>query len=143
MDYDILKYWIALKSIPGVGNVTFPALVDMFGSLPAIFTAPVSHLKETQGISSNTASAIANFKDWNKVKAELELIKNNKVNIITYQDDHYPQKLLNIYDRPPFIYVRGKLSKDDINIAIVGSRAASTTVNTRRKESAVSLLKKV
>jgi DNA processing protein len=33
---------------------------------------------------------------------------------------------LNIYDRPPYIYVRGNLNKDDINIAIVGSRAAST-----------------
>ena len=126
MDYDILKYWIALKSIPGIGNVTFPALVDMFGSLPDIFAAPISHLKEIQGISGKTASAIANFKDWNKVKEELELVKKNDVNIITNQDDLYPQKLLNVYDRPPYIYVRGNLNKDDVNIAIVGSRAAST-----------------
>ena len=70
--------------------------------------------------------AIANFKDWDKVKEELELLKKYNVNIITYQDELYPQKLLNIYDRPPYIYVRGNLSKDDINIAIVGSRAAST-----------------
>ena len=94
MDYDILKYWIALKSIPGIGNVTFPALVDKFGSLPAIFAAPVSELKEIQGISKETATAIANFKDWDKVKEELELIKKNKVNIITYQDDLYPAKAL-------------------------------------------------
>ena len=126
MDYDILKYWIALKSIIGIGNVTFSALIDKFSSLPAVFTAPVSHLKETQGISSNTALAIVNFNQWNKVKAELELLAKKNVNIITCKDDLYPQKLLNIYDRPPFIYVRGKLSKDDINIAIVGSRAAST-----------------
>ena len=33
---------------------------------------------------------------------------------------------MNIYDRPPFLYVRGNLNKDDINIAIVGSRLAST-----------------
>jgi DNA processing protein len=126
MNYDILKYWIALKSIPGIGNVNFAALVDKFGSLPAIFASPVSHLKEISGISKETATAIASFKDWDKVKEELELIKKNDVNIITYQDDLYPQKLLNIYDRPPFIYVRGSLNKDDINIAIVGSRQAST-----------------
>jgi len=126
MNYDILKYWIALKSIEGVGNITFPALVDKFGSLPAIFAAPVSHLKEIQGISKEIATAITGFRDWDKVKEELELIDKNKINIITYQDDPYPAKLMNIYDRPPFLYVRGNLNKDDINIAIVGSRQAST-----------------
>ncbi len=126
MNYDIFKYWIALKSIAGVGNITFPALVDKFGSLPAIFTAPVSKLIEIPGISKNIATAIAEFKDWKKVKEELELLYKNEINIITYQDDFYPAKLVNIYDRPPFIYVRGNLNKDDINIAIVGSRLAST-----------------
>ena len=126
MDSDILKYWIALKSIEGIGNVTFPALVDKFGSLPAVFSASASDLKEIKGISSQIATAVANFKCWNKVKVELELIKKNNINIITYKDELYPRKLLNVYDRPPYIYVRGSLNKDDINIAIVGSRAAST-----------------
>ncbi|MBN1364336.1 MAG: DNA-processing protein DprA [Syntrophaceae bacterium] len=126
MDYNVLKYWIALKSIEGIGNVTFPALVDKFGSLPAVFSASPSDLKKIQGISGKTALAITNFKGWNKVKEELELLKKKDVNIITYQDELYPRQLLNVYDRPPYIYVRGTLSKDDINIAIVGSRTAST-----------------
>jgi len=124
MNYDILKYWIALKSITGVGNITFPVLVDKFGSLPAIFAAPVSKLREIPGISKNTTTAIAGFKGWDKVKEELELLDKNKINLITYQDELYPSKLTNIYDRPPLIYVRGNLNKDDINIAIVGSRLA-------------------
>jgi DNA processing protein len=126
MDLGILKYWIALKSIAGIGNVTFPALVDKFGSLPAIFDASVTELKQTPGISKDIAASIANFKGWDKVKEELEVVNKNKVKIITYQDDLYPQKLLNIYDRPPYIYVLGTLDKEDINIAIVGSRAASS-----------------
>ena len=126
MNYDIFKYWIALKSIAGVGNITFPALVDKFGSLPAIFAAPISKLSEIPGISKNIATAIAGFKDWDKVKEELELLDKNEINIITYQDELYPAKLMNIYDRPPFLYVRGNLNKDDINIAVVGSRLAST-----------------
>jgi DNA processing protein len=126
MNYDIFKYWIALKSIAGVGNITFPALVDEFGSLPAIFAAPVSKLSETPGISQNIATAISGYKGWDKVKVELEFLSKNDINIITYQDELYPAKLMNIYDRPPFLYVRGNLNKDDINIAIVGSRQAST-----------------
>ncbi|MBE3087037.1 MAG: DNA-protecting protein DprA [Bacteroidetes bacterium] len=126
MNYDILKYWIALKSISGIGNITFPALVDKFGSLPAIFAASVSHLRETPGISKETATAIAGFKDWDKIKHDLELLDKDEINIITYQDELYPIKLMNIYDRPAFLYVRGNLNKDDINIAVVGSRQAST-----------------
>ena len=75
MNYDILKYWIALKSIAGIGNITFPALVDNFGSLAAIFAASVSELQEIPGISKNTAAAIAGFKDWDKIKEELELLE--------------------------------------------------------------------
>ncbi len=100
--------------------------MDRFQSLPAIFSATVGELKEIKGISGKIALAIVNFKDWDKVKAELELLDKKKVDIITYQDELYPQKLLTIYDRPPYIYVRGKLSSDDINVAIVGSRAATT-----------------
>lgn len=126
MNNSILKYWIALKSIAGVGNITFLALIDKFGSLPAIFSAPISKLIEIQGISKNTAAAITGFKNWDKVKAELELLDKNKVNIITCHDELYPARLMNVFDRPPLIYVRGNLNRDDINIAIVGSRMAST-----------------
>lgn len=126
MDYEILKHWIALKSIKGIGFVSFAALVDRFGSPSAVFGASVFDLQQTDGISSRIATAIVSFKDWDNVKAELQLIRRNGVNIITYKDELYPQQLLNVYDRPPFIYVRGNLSKEDINIAIVGSRAAST-----------------
>ncbi len=126
MNHDDLKYWIALKSIPGIGNVNFPALLDKFGSGHAVFAASPAKLKEIPGISKGIPEAIKGFNDWNKVKEELELLARKNVNIITYQDDIYPQKLLNIYDRPPYIYVLGTLCKDDINIAIVGSRQAST-----------------
>ena len=126
MNDEILKYWIALKSIKGIGHVSFPALVDRFGSPAAVFGASVSDLQQTEGISRQIAEAIVHFRGWDNVKAELELIRKNDVTIVTYEDELYPGQLLNIYDRPPYIYVRGNLSREDINLAIVGSRAAST-----------------
>lgn len=126
MDFDDLKYWIALKSIFGVGNVTFPALVDRFGSPRAIFAAPAPQLAETPGITKKTAAAIACFEDWDKVKLDFERALKADIQIITWLDDLYPAQLQNIYDRPAFIYVKGTLTKDEINIAMVGSRQAST-----------------
>jgi DNA processing protein len=126
MDFEKLKYWIALKSIPGVGNITFPALVDKFVALPSIFNTSASQLATTPGISKKIATAIASFKDWDKIKLELDRTIKAGIKIITYSDELYPAKLLNIYDRPAFLYVKGNLTKDEINIAMVGSRQAST-----------------
>lgn len=126
MNYNKLKYWIALKSIPGIGNIMFPALVDRFGTVEAVFSAAHSELKSVSGITKKAAAAIAGFKNWDKVKRDIEVIDKAEILVITYQDDLYPAKLLNIYDRPPFLYVKGSLIKDDVNIAIVGSRLAST-----------------
>ncbi len=126
MDFENIKYWIALKSIKGVGNINFPALVDKFVSLPAIFTTSTQQLATTPGISKKTATAITSFKDWDKIKRDLDLTIKAGIKIVTYLDDLYPAKLQNIYDRPVFLYVKGTLMKDEINIAMVGSRQAST-----------------
>ena len=44
---------------------------------------------------------------------------------MTCQDPLYPRNLLNIYDYPPFLYVKGSLCPEEICVAIVGSRLAS------------------
>ena len=47
--------------------------------------------------------------------------------ILTYQDPGYPQRLLTIYDYPPLLYVRGRLTEaDELAVAVVGSRRASS-----------------
>ena len=126
MDYDKLKYWLALKSIAGIGNIVLPALIDNFGTLEAIFSASASELQAVPGMTKKAAAGIPAFKDWNIINKEIELAEKAGINIITYQDGLYPAKLLEIYDRPPLLYVKGNLKKDDINISIVGSRLAST-----------------
>ena len=78
---------------------------------------------------SVTLLAAANVKDfngWHKTEEELELLKKYDTRLITYQDSLYPRSLLNIYDFPPFLYTKGLLKEDDVNIAVVGSRMAST-----------------
>ena len=57
---------------------------------------------------------------------ELELVDKSNVSLITANSSLYPKNLLNIYDFPPLLYVRGTLIEEDINIAVVGSRIAST-----------------
>jgi DNA processing protein len=48
------------------------------------------------------------------------------VRLLTVLDDDYPQNLRLVYNRPPFLWVRGSLlANDNRSIAVVGTRSAS------------------
>ncbi|PKN76366.1 MAG: DNA-protecting protein DprA [Deltaproteobacteria bacterium HGW-Deltaproteobacteria-10] len=126
MAYDKLKYLLALKSVTGIGNIALTSLIDIFGTGEAVFSASASQLQTAPGVTKKAAVGITTFKDWAAINKDLELLENAGIQIITYQDELYPSKLLDIYDKPPLLYVKGILKKDDINIALVGSRLAST-----------------
>lgn len=126
MTHDNLKYWLALKSIAGIGNASFFAFLDRFGSIESVFSATAGELTTTPGINKKSATAITGFKGWIKIQRDLDIIYKAGIKIITYLDELYPANLINVYDRPAFLYMRGNLKKDDINMAIVGSRLAST-----------------
>jgi DNA processing protein len=121
-----LKYWVALKWVEGVGNVSFKALLEAFGTPRKVFEAPLSMIKAVPGIGDKTAPQIKAFKDWKKVEKELECADRTGVSIVTSQDPLYPSQLLSTYDYPAFLYVKGHLKEDDVNVAVVGSRTAST-----------------
>ncbi|HEX7534858.1 MAG TPA: DNA-processing protein DprA [Syntrophales bacterium] len=120
------KYWIALKAIDGVGSVGFKNLVGAFGNPRNVFKASLQSLTAVPGIGHKTAANVKDFDGWHKAEEELELLKKYDARLITYHDSLYPRALLNIYDFPPFLYTKGLLKEDDVNIAVVGSRMAST-----------------
>lgn len=126
MEQDIIKYWLALNFVSDVGNVTFKNLINSFGSPQNVFQASISALKRVPRVSEKIAMQIKEFNDWSKVDRELEMSYKSNVSIITSSNVLYPKLLLNIYDYPPLLYVKGNLLKDDVNIAVVGSRLAST-----------------
>ena len=121
-----LRYWLALKFTEGVGNVGIRNLLSAFGTAAAVFRASPEDLKRVQGINARAARNILAFKDWRRVDRELDIASKKNVSIITAKDVLYPRYLLNIYDYPAVLYLRGTLRKDDINVAVVGSRVAST-----------------
>lgn len=126
MSYDTLKYWLALKFIEDIGNVTYIHLIDAFGSPRDVFDAPVDTLTKVPRITKKIASAIKGFDNWEKVESEYSLAEKSGVTILPSQSPFFPRSLLNIYDYPPLLYVKGTLLEEDIYIAVVGSRIAST-----------------
>lgn len=57
---------------------------------------------------------------------EMTLEQLPDVSLITVLDPEYPENLRRIYNRPPFLFVRGQLiDEDNRSVAVVGTRRAS------------------
>jgi DNA processing protein len=119
-------YWLALNFIPGIGPILIRALLDRFGDPEGVFAASRRELTSIEGIGEGLAEAIKGTDVRGKVHRELKLMEKFNVSLITIGNPSYPSNLGQIYDPPPLLYVRGNLQpKDDLAIAMVGSRLAS------------------
>ena len=126
MLYEELKYVVALCLIDDIGTVTINRVLGAFGSPESVFLASVHDLSAMSKISSQKATKIHCFDDWARVDREFALAEKMGVSLIAAGDDRYPPLLRHIYDYPPLLYVKGTLEQSDINVAVVGSRNAST-----------------
>ena len=118
--------WFALKTVPGIGRYHFKRLIDHFKSPELVFEASREELLDLDGMSKRLVSAIKQHKTPEQVKKELDLVKQKGYCIVTMADSDYPPLLLQIPDPPPFLYVYGNLDKSIKNVAVVGSRNATT-----------------
>ena len=126
MNPEDLKYWLALMSVEGVGDTLFGPLLERFGSPAAVFSASVHELAGVPKMSKKISQTILAFNDWDGILRQIDGLNKAGIRIVTFLDENYPRHLLNVYDRPALLYVAGHLHSDDISIAIVGSRHAST-----------------
>ena len=118
-------YWLALKLVRGVGNVTYRELLERFASPQTVLTASATALTAA-GVHPEIARTITTFGQWHIVENEVQKIERAGVRLVTCTDDEYPVNLTHLHDPPPFLYVRGAFAPSDrIAIAIVGSRFAS------------------
>ncbi len=122
-----LYYWIALRLTFGIGNVNYKNLISHFGTPEKIFSAGREELLQVEGISSRAVDSIVEFKPAPEIEKELEAIESKGIDIVTITSDIYPENLKNIYDPPPFLYVKGELAaRNKSAVAVIGSRNASS-----------------
>jgi DNA processing protein len=118
-------YWLALRRVHGVGPRTCKLLIEKFGTPEKIFQLGPDAIAAA-GVPRNTASSIAEFRDFEPLEKELCELPNIGARLVKWSDADYPPNLRQIADPPPFLFVRGTASLTDSNcIAIVGARAAS------------------
>jgi DNA processing protein len=122
---DELKYWIGFSRIPGIGRVRIFQLKDYFGNLEAAWGSTEGQLKQA-GLDSKSIEAFLSLRPEISPDSELERLEHYKIIALACDDPGYPQRLLEIYDYPPVLFIRGNpLSQEEPYLAIVGTRRPS------------------
>jgi len=122
---DELKYWIGFSRIPGIGRVRISQLKGYFGNLEAAWGATEGQLRQA-GLDPKSTGAFLSLKSEVHPDNELERLEHYKIMALACDDPGYPHRLLEIYDYPAVIYLRGNpLSQEEPYLAVVGTRRPS------------------
>ena len=120
-----LPYWVALHRIRRLGSARFAILERAFPTLADAWRANRDELI-AGGLDARTATAVVRARGEGEPAAELERLAQAGVRAIPRFHHAYPERLREIDDAPPVIYVRGEwLPEDGWSVAVVGTRRAT------------------
>lgn len=120
-----LEALIGLNMVCDIGSIRLNKLLEFFGKPENILKASADKLNAVSGIGDKIARKIVSLKKED-IDKECSLAKKLGLEILTPENEGYPQNLKNIPDPPIILYVKGELKEEDkFSIAIVGSRRAS------------------
>ncbi len=128
-----VKDLLILSQIPGIGPARLRQIVSHFGNSEMVFNSSPREILKIEGFSKKLATAVSGFNKSTKfhaaeryAEAQLSKLNKSEAALISYWDNEYPEMLKKIYDPPPYLFVKGKLSSiDKYSIAIVGTRNPS------------------
>lgn len=117
-------YYNSFNLIPQIGPVRFKMLQSYFKSLEKAWGANYSEFLEA-GFESELIKKIIEKRKEISPEKEFEKVEKEGIRIITIMDENYPSALKEIASAPALLYIKGCLKKNEICIAIVGSRKIS------------------
>lgn len=87
-----------------------------------------------RGLREITINEILNKKYREKNEQYFDYLQNHEIHLMTLNDYYYPQKLMDIPDKPAYLFIKGnkKILNDD-SVAIIGSRLCTNA----RKETCI------
>jgi DNA processing protein len=136
---------VALAAANLVPWYAIAELVTDVGSALAIVDGHVSDIDRADRELVDRLTAAVSRDRVEQVEREVDELLRSQANVAlhTVLDESYPANLRQIYNRPPFIFVRGTLlPRDDDAIAIVGTRSASSEGRALARELAVGLVRR-
>ena len=123
-----VEYWLALSSVKGVGNLQIKRLMEHFGNMKAIFDAKPPEIERLPSFNSVLASRICTVTgDLPMFQERLEFLREQNIDVLTFEDPSYPARLKTIPDAPMILCRVGEFKEIDKScVAIVGTRKPTT-----------------
>jgi DNA processing protein len=114
--------WVALSLTPGLGPKRILRAAKTLPDLSGLFRLSLTEL-ESLNFPAPAAQFLFTGKARSEAERELVRVVEQKGQILTFEDEDYPDQLREIFDPPPVLWVLGdvKLSARPA-IAIVGTR---------------------
>jgi DNA processing protein len=114
--------WLALSMTPGLGSRLTGKLLRQFGSPAGIFRASLTELEACR-LPAAPAQAIRARTGHKDAEEELAKVRKLGCRLLNWDEPEYPRRLLEIYDPPPLLYVRGDAAVlNRHSISMVGTR---------------------
>ena len=123
---DDKRYWIGFTLVKGIGAVRFQRLLEHFADAESAWRATPSDLVGA-GLSAKLVERLVDVREKVDLKRVWEQIQSKNIQVLTWTDEAYPQRLKEIEQPPPVLYLRGELlSEDAWAVAIVGTRRVTS-----------------
>jgi DNA processing protein len=117
--------WLAMTLTPGLGPKRILKAAQAMPALSSLFRLS---LTELEGLNFPAPAAQYLFTGKARTEAERELVRIRELKgaLLTYEEDEYPERLREIFDPPPVLWVLGDVKLlTRPAIAIVGTRHPS------------------
>ena len=120
------KYWIWFSRLNKIGAKTQNELLEKYKTPKNIWFLTIEELKKDKILTQTQIDIILDKTYRNDLDKHINYLEKHNIKIITLKDKEYPKKLLNIYDPPTMLYVKGNINiLNEKSIGIVGSRNCS------------------
>jgi DNA processing protein len=123
MELDASLSWLALALTPGLASRLSARVLRKFGSPDGVFRASLPQL-ESCHLPALVAQAILKKEAFKRAAKELDGVRKIAgCSLLNWTEPEYPQTLLQIYDPPVLLYVRGDPQVLNLpSLSIVGTR---------------------
>lgn len=121
-----MVHWIWLASRQGLNAAAKAAVLQYFQDPEDVYYAQTERYAQVEGLTEEAVLSLAD-KDLTEAENVILQCEEKKIQLLTYQDAMYPNRLRNIADPPLVLYYRGRLPEFDAVpvIAVVGTREAT------------------
>src|SRR6267378_1486970 len=123
MQSDASLSWLALALTPGLASRLSARVLRRFDSPDGVFRATLRDL-ESCHLPAQVSQAIVKKESFKRAEKELDGVRKiANCRLLNWTEPEYPQTLLQIYDPPVLLYVRGDLQVLNLpSLSIVGTR---------------------